>query len=135
MSKEFDEFMASIPQQNDLREESKFNFECKDPNCPHCAEDVAQMEIDDIREDDVEQTATEWLFEKLWETSKDKFTWYSILKTAKQMELKAKETLYTKEDVLKAGEIGEINHHDYKHIASLLDEAKIINQSLKQSKQ
>jgi hypothetical protein len=46
-------------------------------------------------------------------------------------ELPQQETLYTKEDVLKAGEIGEINHHDYKHIASLLDEAKAINQSLK----
>jgi hypothetical protein len=44
------------------------------------------------------------------------------------------ETLYTKEDVLKAGEIGEINHYDYKHIVSLLDEAKAINQSLKQPK-
>jgi hypothetical protein len=48
---------------------------------------------------------------------------------------KAKETLFTKEDVLKAGEIGEINHYDYKHIVSLLDEAKAINQSLKQHKQ
>ena len=37
------------------------------------------------------------------------------------------ERMYTKEDVLKAGEIGEINHHDYKHIVSLLDEAKKIN--------
>jgi uncharacterized protein (DUF1778 family) len=44
------------------------------------------------------------------------------------------ENLYSKEDVLKAGEIGEINHHDYKHIVSLLDEAKAINQSLKKSK-
>jgi hypothetical protein len=34
---------------------------------------------------------------------------------------------YTKEDVLKAGEIGEINHHDYKHIVSLLDEARKLN--------
>jgi hypothetical protein len=34
---------------------------------------------------------------------------------------------YSKEDVLKAGEIGEINHHDYKHIVSLLDEAREIN--------
>lgn len=42
---------------------------------------------------------------------------------------------YSKEDVLKAGEIGEINHHDYKHIVKLLDEAKEINQSLKQPKQ
>lgn len=47
---------------------------------------------------------------------------------------KTKETLYSKEDVLKAGEIGEINHFDYKHIVSLLDEAKAINKSLKQHK-
>ena len=31
-------------------------------------------------------TATEWLFEKLWNTDKDKFTWYAILKQAKEME-------------------------------------------------
>jgi hypothetical protein len=32
------------------------------------------------------QTAVEWLFEKLWNTDKDKFTWYAILKQAKEME-------------------------------------------------
>jgi hypothetical protein len=32
------------------------------------------------------QTATEWLFEKLWETPKDKLTWYAILEQANQME-------------------------------------------------
>jgi hypothetical protein len=32
------------------------------------------------------KTATEWLFEKLWNTDKDKFTWYAILKQAKEME-------------------------------------------------
>jgi hypothetical protein len=31
-------------------------------------------------------TATEWLFEKLWETPKDKLTWNSILEQAKEME-------------------------------------------------
>jgi len=36
---------------------------------------------------------------------------------------------YTKEDVLKAGEIGEINHFDYEHIVSLLDEAREINKN------
>ena len=40
------------------------------------------------------------------------------------------EPIYTKEDVLIAGEIGEINHHDYKHIASLLDEARLIRLNL-----
>lgn len=32
------------------------------------------------------QTAVEWLFEKLWETPKDKLTWYAILKQTKAME-------------------------------------------------
>jgi hypothetical protein len=31
-------------------------------------------------------TATEWLFEKLWDSPKDKFTWNTIFKVAKQME-------------------------------------------------
>jgi len=34
----------------------------------------------------MKQTATEWLFEQLWETPKDKLNWYSILKQANQME-------------------------------------------------
>ena len=34
----------------------------------------------------MKQTATEWLFNKLLETPKDKFEWYSILKEAKEME-------------------------------------------------
>ena len=32
------------------------------------------------------QTAVEWLFEELWETPKDKLTWYAFLKQAKEME-------------------------------------------------
>jgi hypothetical protein len=31
-------------------------------------------------------TAVEYLFEKLWETPKDKLTWNAIFKVAKQME-------------------------------------------------
>jgi hypothetical protein len=31
-------------------------------------------------------TATEFLFEKLWETPKDKLTWNAILEQAKEME-------------------------------------------------
>jgi hypothetical protein len=34
----------------------------------------------------MKDTAVEWLFEKLWETPKDKFTWYLILEEAKAME-------------------------------------------------
>jgi hypothetical protein len=30
-------------------------------------------------------TATQWLFDKLWDTPKDKFTWYAILKEAEDM--------------------------------------------------
>jgi len=33
-------------------------------------------------------TATQWLFDKLWDTPKDKFTWYAILKEAEEMEKK-----------------------------------------------
>lgn len=32
------------------------------------------------------QTSVDWLFQQLWETPKDKFTWYSILEQAKKME-------------------------------------------------
>ena len=34
------------------------------------------------------QTATEWLFEKLWETPKDKLTWNALLEEAKEMDKK-----------------------------------------------
>ena len=33
-----------------------------------------------------EKTATEWLFEQLWNTDKDKFTWHALLKQSKEME-------------------------------------------------
>jgi hypothetical protein len=35
-------------------------------------------------------TAVQWLFEKLWDTPKDKFEWYAILKVAEEMEEKQK---------------------------------------------
>ena len=34
----------------------------------------------------MKQTAVDWLFQELWDTPKDKFTWHSILEEAKQME-------------------------------------------------
>jgi hypothetical protein len=34
----------------------------------------------------MKQTAVEYVFEKLWETPKDKLTWNAIFKVAKQME-------------------------------------------------
>ena len=46
------------------------------------------------------QTSVEWLFQQLWETPKDKFTWHSILEKAKQME---------KEQIIDAYDKGEFN--------------------------
>jgi len=34
----------------------------------------------------MKQTAIEWLFERLWDEPKDKFTWYALRKKAKEME-------------------------------------------------
>jgi hypothetical protein len=34
----------------------------------------------------MKQTATQFLFEKLWDSPKDKLTWNAILEVAKQME-------------------------------------------------
>ena len=43
----------------------------------------------------MKQTAVEWLFNRLWETPKDKFTWHSILEEAKQMEKEQIKDAYT----------------------------------------
>jgi hypothetical protein len=32
------------------------------------------------------QTATDWLFRKLWDEPQDKFTWYALLQEAKEIE-------------------------------------------------
>ena len=76
----------------------------------------------------MKQTAVEWLDNELREYFfHGNGTLETILKQAKEME---KEQMgYTKEDVLKAGEMGEINHHDTKHIVSYLDEAKQYNET------
>lgn len=41
-------------------------------------------------------TATQWLFDKLWNTSKDKFEWHAILKEAKEMEKEQLKKSYEK---------------------------------------
>jgi len=46
----------------------------------------------------MKQTAAEWLFEKLWNTDKDKFTWHAILKQAKEME--KQQQGYSEEEVI-----------------------------------
>ena len=40
------------------------------------------------------QTAVEWLFKKLLETPKDKFTWYTILNKAMEMEKEQQRLIY-----------------------------------------
>ena len=42
------------------------------------------------------KTPTQWLFEKLWETPKDKLTWYAILAQAKEMEKAQIKNAYVK---------------------------------------
>ena len=78
----------------------------------------------------MKQTAVEWQHIELSKFlyGKSEFTDANdILIKAKEME---KEQMgYTKEDVLKAGEMGEINHHDTKHIVSYLNEAKQYNET------
>jgi hypothetical protein len=72
----------------------------------------------------MEQTAVEWFFDRL-KNHEIQAEHYLLYLKAKAMEKEQRG--YSKEDVLKAGEIGEINHHDYKHIVSLLDKAREIN--------
>jgi hypothetical protein len=77
------------------------------------------------------QTAVDFIKLKLEEYGDPymcQITWEefdSIIEQAKEME--KQQIGYTKEDILLAGKLGEINHHDTKHIVSWIDEAKEIN--------
>jgi len=77
-----------------------------------------------------QQTAVEWQYIELSKflTGFSEFTHKSdILIKAKEME---KEQIgYTKQDVIKAGEMGEINYLDTLHIVTYLDEAKQFNET------
>ena len=59
----------------------------------------------------------------------------SVNEIRKAKEMEKEQMAYSKEDVLKAGEMGEINHLDTKHIVSYLDEAKQYNETFKQQEQ
>lgn len=52
-----------------------------------------------------------------------------IVKCKELIELEKEQQGYSKADVIKAGEMGEINHHDVNHIISYLDEAKEFNKT------
>ena len=49
----------------------------------------------------MEQTATDWMFDQLWETPKDKLAWFKILMDAKEME---------KEQIKEAFETGDFEN-------------------------
>jgi hypothetical protein len=73
------------------------------------------------------QTAVEWLFLMLNNPNKDQEFANKLLQQAKEME---KEQIgYTKADIIKAGEMGEINYLDTLHITTYLDEAKKFNET------
>ena len=74
------------------------------------------------------KTAVEWL-KDLYENQDayDEFIVDEQWEKAKEME---KEQIgYTKADVIKAGEMGEINYVDTLHITTYLDEAKKFNET------
>lgn len=94
---------------------------------------MIQKQTDHIGDTNKVVTAVEWLKKEIEEygsnshLSLDWNTFDELCQQAKEME---KEQMgYTKEDVLMAGFIGEINHFDTKHIVSLLDEAKQYNET------
>lgn len=73
------------------------------------------------------QTAVEWLIEQLTPsiTLQQKY----IDKIKKQaLEMEKEQIGYTKEDVIIAGKMGEINYLDTLHITTYLDEAKQFNE-------
>ena len=57
----------------------------------------------------MKQTAVEWFFDNL-KNHQIQAEHYGLYKQA--LEIEKQQIGYTKEDVLKAGEIGEINHHE-----------------------
>ena len=54
------------------------------------------------------QTATEWLFDKLWDEPRDKFNWFVLLKQAEKME---------KEQIIQAYYQNGWNDNDNEHNA------------------
>ena len=77
-------------------------------------------------------TAVEWFYDevdRIIETYDVDMMRYPLEKAyEKAKEMEREQIGYSKEDVLTAGEMGEINTYDTKHIASYLDEAKQFNQ-------
>ena len=75
-----------------------------------------------------QQTAVEWFFMAL--QIRGLLLNDDILKCyEKAKEMEKEQIGYTKQDVIKAGEMGEINYLDTLHIVTYLDEAKQFNET------
>ena len=63
-----------------------------------------------LNQNKMEKTAVQWLFEKLWNTDKDKLTWHSLLETALEMEAKQQQL-----DLTNITRLEVINHAKNNH--------------------
>ena len=62
------------------------------------------------------ETAVDWLFQKLWDNPKDKLTWYKFLIDAKEMERKQIKEAYkdgSRDLEIQYSDVGEINSEKY----------------------
>jgi len=87
----------------DIEKEDSMNFICQDPDCPHCIEEINQMRDDDDLEDDVERFIKQQLgLPQYIEISSLGSIMESQYTLALNCYNKAKETLYTEEQVREA---------------------------------
>jgi hypothetical protein len=62
----------------------------------------------------MKETAVDYLFQKLWNTPKDKLTWYKILVDAKVIEKEQIKEAYKIVDLdIQHQDVGEINSEEY----------------------
>jgi hypothetical protein len=62
----------------------------------------------------MKETAVDYLFQKLWNTPKDKLTWYKILVDAKVIEKEQIKEAYKIIDLdIQHQDVGEINSEEY----------------------
>jgi hypothetical protein len=84
----------------------------------------------------MKQTAVEWLITELEKYEKGISEYFSIPAIHNAAYRMEKEQMgYTNEDVLRAGEMGEICYLDTEHIVSYLDEAKHHNETFNKEQQ
>ena len=131
----------------DIEKEDSMNFICQDPDCPHCIEEINQMrdDDDDDLEDDVEKLELDYYkeLEGRREVAKNfqgqvagrhpdmfgRSEMHHMVRGYLEGYKKAKETLYTEEQVREAIDMATTSKHDYKLEFYSSDE---IIQSLKQ---